>query len=136
MAQFPKLEPIDWFKPLERLEKLVWHGACLVKRRNQRMELLMTDHDQNVPLPLRSQTLLGVCEAIGEDFGFNANFLRVPLGAIVLLNIWAPVFVYVALGLVVLASRMMFHKAKPTRAAEVRSAPVHANSEIEARIAA
>ena len=78
----------------------------------------MSDHDQNVALPLRSQTLLGVCEAIGEDFGFIANYLRVPLGAIVL------------------ASRMLFPKAKPARVALVSTAPAHANSEIEARIAA
>lgn len=96
----------------------------------------MTGHEQNVALPLRSQTLLGVCEAIGEDFGFNANYLRVPLGAIVVFNVWAAVGAYLALGVIVLASRMLFPKAKPARAALVSTAPVHANSEIEARIAA
>ena len=25
----------------------------------------------------RNDTLLGICEGIGEDFGFNANYLRV-----------------------------------------------------------
>ena len=54
--------------------------------------------DQTVPLPLRSYTFLGVCEAIGEDFGFNPNYLRVPLGAIVVFNIWAAVGAYLALG--------------------------------------
>ena len=34
-----------------------------------------------VALPLRSHTILGVCEAIGEDFGFNPVFLRIPLAA-------------------------------------------------------
>ena len=96
----------------------------------------MTDQDQNVALPLRSQTLLGVCEAIGEDFGFNANYLRVPLGAIVVFNVWAAVGAYLALGVIVLASRMLFPKAKPERVADVRSAPIHANSEVETRIAA
>ena len=96
----------------------------------------MTDHEQNVPLPLRSQTLLGVCEAIGEDFGFNANYLRVPLGAIVVFNVWLAVAAYLALGVLVLASRMLFPKAKIAKAAAVRTAPVHANSEVETRIAA
>jgi len=96
----------------------------------------MSDHDQNVALPLRSQTLLGVCEAIGEDFGFNANYLRVPLGAIVVFNVWAAVGAYLALGAIVLASRMLFPKAKPARAALVSTGPAHANSEVEARIAA
>ena len=96
----------------------------------------MTDHDQTVALPMRSQTLLGVCEAIGEDFGFNANYLRVPLGAIVVFNMWGAVAVYLGLGVIVLASRMLFPKAKVVNAAEVRSVPAHANSEVEARIAA
>lgn len=96
----------------------------------------MPDQDHNVALPLRSQTLLGVCEAIGEDFGFNANYLRVPLGAIVVFNVWAAVGVYAALGLIVLASRLLFPKAKAVAVNEVRSDPVPANSEIEARIAA
>ena len=28
------------------------------------------------PLPLRNDTILGVCEAIGRDFGFNPLWLR------------------------------------------------------------
>ena len=96
----------------------------------------MANHEQNVALPLRSQTLLGVCEAIGEDFGFNANYLRVPLGAIVVFNVWMAVAVYLGLGVVVLASRMLFPKGKQADANEVRKVPVHANSEVETRIAA
>ena len=96
----------------------------------------MANHEQNVALPFRSQTLLGVCEAIGEDFGFNANYLRVPLGAIVVFNVWMAVAVYLGLGVVVLASRMLFPKAKQADASEVRTVPVHANSEVETRIAA
>ena len=41
----------------------------------------MNAQDNQVALPLRSHTILGVCEAIGEDFGFNPNFLRVPLAS-------------------------------------------------------
>ena len=96
----------------------------------------MTNDEQNVALPLRSQTVLGVCEAIGEDFGFNANYLRVALGAVVVFNIWAALAAYLGLGLVVLASRLLFPKATPAKSDKVRTAPVHANSEVEARIAA
>ena len=63
-------------------------------------------------LPLRSHTILGVCEAIGEDFGFNPVWLRVPFAATVL---WSPLYsiiAYFALGLVVLASRLLAPKAK------------------------
>ena len=44
----------------------------------------MSAQENQVALPLRSHTILGVCEAIGEDFGFNPTFLRVPLAAMVL----------------------------------------------------
>ena len=91
--------------------------------------------ESNVPLPLRSSTFLGVCEAIGEDFGFNANYLRVPLGAIVVLNIWAALGAYAALGLVVLASRLLF---PPRKVAKItpQAAPAAANRDYEEMIAA
>jgi len=59
-------------------------------------------------LPLRSHTILGVCEGIGEDFGFNPTFLRVPLAAGVLFSPMMAIGAYLALGLVVLASRLLF----------------------------
>lgn len=91
--------------------------------------------ESNVPLPLRSYTFLGVCEAIGEDFGFNANYIRVPLGAIVVFNIWAALGAYFALGLVVLASRLLFPSRKADRAAEAAS-PKAANRDFEEKLAA
>lgn len=75
----------------------------------------MEAQEQQVALPLRSHTILGVCEAIGEDFGFNPVLLRVPFAAIVL---WSPLLAigaYFALGAVVLASRLLFPKRKPVQ---------------------
>ena len=69
-----------------------------------------------VSLPLRSHTILGVCEGIGEDFGFNPIFLRVPFAATVLWSPMLAIIAYLALGLVVLASRLVFPKAKPAGA--------------------
>ncbi len=77
-----------------------------------------TQQDQ-VALPMRTHTIFGVCEGLGEDFGFNPILLRVPLAASVL---WSPtlaVAVYLALGAVVLVSRLIFPRSKPT---EVQSA--------------
>ena len=37
-----------------------------------------------VALPLRSHTILGVCEAIGEEFGFNPVYLRMLFAASVI----------------------------------------------------
>ena len=72
----------------------------------------MEAQENQVALPLRSHTILGVCEAIGEDFGFNPAFLRIPFAASVLYSpLWAIAF-YFALGAVVLGSRLLFPKAK------------------------
>lgn len=59
------------------------------------------------PLPLRHDTILGVCEAIGRDFGFNPNWLRVAFAVSIY---WAPALVvvaYLALGLVVAFAHWM-----------------------------
>ena len=61
--------------------------------------------DQN--LFFRNDTMLGVCEAIGQDFGFHANWLRIAFcGAF----FFSPMFVvgaYLALGLVVAVVRLV-----------------------------
>lgn len=62
----------------------------------------------NTALPLRAHTLLGMCEGIGEDFGFNPILLRVPLAAIVLWDIRIAIGIYLALGLLVMATRLVF----------------------------
>ena len=88
-----------------------------------------------VALPLRSHTILGVCEAIGEDFGFNPVFLRIPLAAMV---IWSPMVafsLYFGLGAVVLASRLLAPKAQPV-SEEVLEEPVVANEQLEFKKAA
>lgn len=74
----------------------------------------MEKQQNQVALPLRAHTILGVCEAIGEDFGFNPVLLRVPFAAAVL---WSPTMtlaIYFALGAIVLASRLLFPRAKST----------------------
>ena len=58
-------------------------------------------------LILRNDTILGVCEAIGQDFGFNANWLRVPFAAGVLISPIASFGIYFALGIAVLLSRLI-----------------------------
>lgn len=72
----------------------------------------MSAQENYVALPLRSHTILGVCEGIGEDFGFNPVLLRIPFAASVLISPTMAIAAYLVLGLVVLASRMLFPKAK------------------------
>jgi phage shock protein PspC (stress-responsive transcriptional regulator) len=65
--------------------------------------------DQNMtkqtPLPLRNDTILGVCEAIGQDFGFNANWLRLAFIAPLFFAPYAAVGAYFGLGIIVAAAR-------------------------------
>lgn len=60
------------------------------------------------PLPLRNDTILGICEALGQDFGFNANWLRVALCAALYFSPAAVIGTYLGLGVIVLASRLLF----------------------------
>jgi phage shock protein C len=81
----------------------------------------MEAQENQVALPLRSHTILGVCEAVGEDFGFNPTYLRIPFAASVLYSPTYAVLAYLAFGLVVLASRLLFpKKTKPAAEATVR----------------
>lgn len=83
----------------------------------------MQAQENQAALPLRSHTILGVCEAIGEDFGFNPVFLRVPLAAVVLYSIPLAAALYLGLGVIVLVSRLLFPKAVVKEAA-AQVAPV------------
>lgn len=64
----------------------------------------------------RDDTLLGVCFALGEDFGFNPVYLRVPLGAIVLWSLPLALAAYAALGVLVAVSRWIAPDPAPAEA--------------------
>ena len=53
----------------------------------------------------RHDTFFGVCEGLGQDFGFNPNYLRVAFAVSLLLSPLAVLGVYGALGVVVALSR-------------------------------
>ena len=57
------------------------------------------------PLPLRNDTILGVCEAIGQDFGFNPLYLRLAFIAPLFFAPTLGIAAYLGLGLVVAATR-------------------------------
>jgi phage shock protein PspC (stress-responsive transcriptional regulator) len=67
----------------------------------------------------RDHTILGVCEALGEDLGFNPVFLRVPLAVCLLLNPWAVVATYAGLGVLVAFTRLVSPNPRQTVATEV-----------------
>lgn len=79
------------------------------------------DDANHVPLILRHDTIVGVCEAIGRDFGFNPNFLRVAVGSVVLFNPLLAVSIYAALGVAVLLSRWLFPARRIELSAEAET---------------
>ena len=82
---------------------------------------------ENQPaLPLRDHTVLGVCEALGEDFGFNPLWLRILFASGV---IWKPVEVialYLAIGVLVMISRLLVPSRRTAAVAAEAEAPAEA----------
>jgi phage shock protein PspC (stress-responsive transcriptional regulator) len=90
----------------------------------------MQDDDTN--LLLRNDTMLGVCQGLGEDFGFNPIWLRMAFGATLLVNPIAVVGTYLGLGVLVATSRLIFpRRATPSIPAAKPVAPVLAQDERE-----
>lgn len=87
----------------------------------------------NVALPLRSDTFLGVCEAIGQDVGINPNWLRIAFAPVIILSPWLTIGVYVALGAVVALSRWLYPREVSSEAA---AAPAQTNEVFEEKLAA
>lgn len=87
--------------------------------------MTMTATKKSTPLPLRNDTLLGVCEAIGQDFGFNPIWLRLAFIAPLFVAPLATVAVYLGLGAVVAASRYFFpHIPASEQVVEATARPV------------
>jgi phage shock protein PspC (stress-responsive transcriptional regulator) len=62
----------------------------------------------NPSLTPRPETIFGICERIGEDFGFNAQYLRVGLAAMLFWSPTAALGTYVVAGVLVLLSRWLY----------------------------
>lgn len=84
-----------------------------------------------VPVTLRPHTILGVCEAIGEDFGISPYWLRIPLAASVLLSPMMAIGAYLALGGIVLLSRLLFPRPKVAKVETVVEQTGAANEQRE-----
>jgi phage shock protein PspC (stress-responsive transcriptional regulator) len=76
--------------------------------------------ESKTALPLRGDTLLGVCEAVGEDFGFPPNILRIAFAVMLLWNPTAVFCAYLALGAIVLLARQIL--PNPRRVVATRPA--------------
>ena len=69
--------------------------------------MTQTSQRSEPALPFRKDTFLGVCEAIGQDFGFHPNWLRVAFASVFLVSPAIVVSTYLGLGLVVAVSRYL-----------------------------
>ena len=87
--------------------------------------------ETHTSLIARDDTFLGVCEGIGEDFGFDPTYLRIVLGVGLLWNPPLVLGVYAALGVVVLASRLVFPNPRIAAAAAAAAVPAQGAEEGE-----
>ncbi|MEA3062436.1 MAG: phage shock protein [Sphingomonadales bacterium] len=85
--------------------------------------------DETTNLLLRDDTMLGVCQGLGEDFGFNPIWLRIAFGAMLLINPIAVIGTYLGLGLLVATSRLTVPAR--SRGTAVADAPMSASFEDE-----
>ena len=69
----------------------------------------------------RSDTMLGVCQGLGEDLGFSPNLLRITLAVMVLWNPTVAIGAYFGLGIVVLFSRLVVRAPKARKVEAVQA---------------
>ena len=89
-------------------------------------------------LPFRSDTILGVCEAIGEDFGFRPLYLRLVFAGLFYFNPLMVIGAYLALGAGVALARWLYPVSTPAIAkpTEQTIAPVAENEDSQPSVAA
>lgn len=75
-------------------------------------------HSPQPSLLARDDTFLGVCQGLGEDFGFHPNWLRVGLALLLFVNPAAAVGSYAAAGMLVALSRWISPDPRLTAPAE------------------
>lgn len=71
----------------------------------------------------RDDTFFGVCQALGEDFGFPPNLLRVAMAVALFWNPVAVIAFYVGAGLVVALTRWLVPNPRMPQPAEPEAEP-------------
>ena len=83
----------------------------------------------------RDHTLLGVCEALGEDLGFNPVFLRIALAIGLFFSPAGALAVYAGLGILVAFTRFVAPNPRPADVPGADAAPADGSDEPEAEMA-
>lgn len=74
--------------------------------------------------PAPRDNLFGVCAAVGEDLGVNPLWLRAAFAGALLFSLEAVLATYAALGVIVLASGLLFpDRRRATATAEITPLP-------------
>jgi len=84
----------------------------------------------------RPDTMLGVCQAIGEDMGISPNWIRLAFAVAFFFFPWQAALAYVGLGALAALLRKIWPDEVATTAAEVRSATAGENNDSEMKLAA
>lgn len=92
------------------------------------MEYPIVSTAAETPLFNRPDTMLGICEGIGREFGFHPNILRIALAIPLVWNPLVAIGIYLALGIALTASRLLMPArrgtaAKPSLAAVAADGP-------------
>jgi phage shock protein PspC (stress-responsive transcriptional regulator) len=83
----------------------------------------MSATDAN-PAATPKHEIFGVCRRLGEDFGFHPNILRVAMAIGLIWSIEGVAFAYLAMAVIVVASRLLSPEPKRTAADSITPAPV------------
>ena len=81
----------------------------------------MANENQNIFS--RQDTFFGICEAVGQDFGFNPQYLRLAFVAPLFFFPVQTFAAYFGLGLIVLASRFFFPSQRAADTVDAEAAP-------------
>ena len=75
------------------------------------MQDVQNANQETVEIKSNPDSLFGVCQSVGEDFGFNPFFLRIAFLGLGFFSIPVTIGAYALLGIGVAASRWLFPKA-------------------------
>ena len=98
-------------RKLAGLQKLARPLRCIRHRRGAMLAAQGKDKkmdNETTNLFRRRDTFFGICEAVGQDFGFNPLYLRLAFIAPLFFFPAQTFAAYFGLGIVVLASRLIF----------------------------
>jgi phage shock protein PspC (stress-responsive transcriptional regulator) len=115
----------------------IWHGSCTIKARQadasvEPREFLMQTYQPS--LIARSDTLLGVCAAIGEDFGFSPIWLRAAFAVTVFFNLFLAIGLYFAVGVIVLLTRRLYPSPRKQLVMAPATSPMEAAPSLAGRV--